>query len=100
MGPIGCGKSYAIIWETLLRAAQQPVGPTGKRRSRVIFVRNTRQMLLDAVLPIIKEVLPEGTIGTWRSSESVYQVRVNDIEMDILLRPLEDDSDIRRVLGI
>jgi hypothetical protein len=57
-------------------------------------------MLLDSVLPIMKEVLHEGVIGTWRSSESVYQVRVNDIELDILLRPLEDDSDIRRVLGI
>jgi hypothetical protein len=100
MGPIGCGKSFAIMWEILIRAAMQPVGANGKRRSRVILVRNTRQMLLDAVLPIIKEVLPEGVIGTWKVSDSVYQVRVNDIECDIMLRPLEDDSDIRRVLGI
>ena len=99
MGPLGCGKSYAIMWEILIRAAQQPVSKTGKRRSRVIFVRNTRQMMMDSVLPILKEVFVEGQIGTWRASESVYQVRVNDIECDILLRPLEDDSDIRRVLS-
>lgn len=95
-----CGKSYTIMWEILIRAAQQPVGPRGKRRCRVIFVRNTRQMLLDAVLPIMREVFPEGSLGHWKSSESVYQVRVNDIELDILLRPLEDDSDVRRVLSI
>lgn len=100
MGPLGCGKSYAIMWEILIRAAQQPLSASGKRRSRVIFVRNTRQMMLDSVLPILKEVFVEGKIGTWRASESVYQVRVSDIECDILLRPLEDDNDIRRVLSI
>lgn len=57
-------------------------------------------MLTDSVLPILKEVFPEGKIGEWKVSDSTYYVRVNDIECDILLRPLEDDSDIRRVLSI
>lgn len=95
-----CGKSYAIMWEILIRAAQQPLSAQGKRRCRVIFVRNTRQMLTDSVLPILREVFVEGRIGYWRASESVYQVRLKDMELDILLRPLEDDSDIRRVLSI
>ena len=100
MGPVGCGKSYAVCWEILIRASQQPLSARGRRRSRVIFVRNSRQQLIDSVLPILREVFPEPQLGTWVSSTSTYQVRVGDIECDILLRPLEDDSDIKRVLSI
>lgn len=100
MGPLGCGKSFAIAWEILIRASQQPPSKFGTRRSRVIFVRNTRQMLKDTVLPILKEVFPDGIMGHWRESDSIYQVRVGNIECDILLRPLEDEKDIRRVLSI
>ena len=75
MGPLGCGKSYAIMWEILIRAAQQPVSKTGKRRSRVIFVRNTRQMMMDSVLPILKEVFVEGQIGTWRAVHAQHTER-------------------------
>lgn len=100
MGPLGCGKSFAICWEILIRAAQQPLSKFGTRRCKVIFVRNTRQMLKDTVLPILKDVFPDGIMGHWRESDSIYQVRIGDIELDILLRPLEDERDIRRVLSI
>lgn len=101
MGPIGCGKSYAICWEILIRAARQtPNANTGKRRTKVLFVRSTRQQLVDSCLPILKEVFPEGVLGAWVSSTSTYQVRTGDIECDILLRPLEDESDVKRVLSI
>jgi len=100
MGPLGCGKSFAIAWEILIRASQQPVSKFGTRRCKVIFVRNTRQMLKDTVLPILQAVFPDGIMGHWRESDSIYQVRVGDIELDILLRPLEDEKDIRRVLSI
>tara|TARA_R110000744_G_scaffold216216_2_gene334997 strand:- start:7516 stop:8895 length:1380 start_codon:yes stop_codon:yes gene_type:complete len=100
MGPLGCGKSYAIAWEILIRASQQPVSKYGTRRCRVIFVRNTRQMLKDTVLPILQDVFPDGVMGHWRESDSIYQVRIGDIHLDILLRPLEDVKDIRRVLSI
>lgn len=100
MGPVGCGKSYAINWEILIRAAQQPLSKFNTRRSRVLFVRNTRQQLIDSVLPILREVFPEGRIGTWRASDSVYQLRAGEIECDIMLRPLEDDADVKRVLSI
>lgn len=96
-----CGKSYAICWEILHRASRQAPHPdTGKRRTRVLFVRGTRQQLIDSCLPILREVFPEDSIGNWRSSDSVYQVRANDIECDILLRPLEDESDVKRVLSV
>jgi len=100
MGPLGCGKSFAIAWEILIRASQQPLSQYNTRRCKVIFVRNTRQMLKDTVLPILKEVFPEDIMGHWRESDSIYQVRIGDIKLDILLRPLEDERDIRRVLSI
>lgn len=96
-----CGKSFAICYEILIRAAQQaPHADTGKRRTKVLFVRNTRQQLIDSCLPILQEVFPEGVLGSWRSSDSVYQVRTGDIECDILLRPLEDEKDVKRVLSV
>lgn len=101
MGPIGCTKSYTICWEILIRAARQAKSERyNKRRTKVLFVRNTAQQLSDSVLPILREVFPEGVIGSWVSSERTYKVRVGDIECDILLRPLEDESDIKRVLSI
>lgn len=101
MGPLGAGKSFAVVWEILIRAAQQtPHKDTGKRRTKVLFVRNTAQQLRDSVLPILREVLPEPDVGNWIVSEFTYKVRVGDIECDILLRPLENESDIKRVLSI
>jgi len=103
MGPIGSGKSFAVVWEIMIRAAQQAPNTTthpGKRRTKVLCVRNTAQQLRDSVLPILQEVFPEPDVGTWVVSEFTYKVRVADIECDILLRPLEGPSDIRRVLSI
>lgn len=100
-GPVGSGKSYAICWEVLIRAARQAPSPkTGKRRTRVLFIRGSGQQLLDSVLPILREVFPEGPVGAWVSSTRTYQIRMADIECDILLRPLEDIADIKRVLSI
>lgn len=100
MGPIGCTKSFTTVWETFIRAARQTPSASGVRRSSCLFVRNTRQMLMDTVLPIYKQTFTEGRIGNWRASDATYQIRVGDVELDVLLRPLEDDTDVRRVLSI
>lgn len=99
-GPLGSGKSFAICYEILIRAAQQPLSKYGTRRSKVIFVRGSRQQLVDTVLPILQSVFPENIMGHWRVTDSTYQIRLGNIECDILLRALEDEADIKRVLSI
>lgn len=101
IGPIGSGKTTAMIMENLRRAAAQAPSPDGIRRTRVAIVRNTLKQLMSTVLPDIMSVLGSlGGIARFHVTTSCIRVRVGDIHSDWYLMPLETVHDTRRLLSM
>ena len=63
-GPFGSGKSTASIFEILRRAAEQPPGNDGIRRSRWAAIRNTYPELRTTTITTWHQWIPP-TIGRW-----------------------------------
>lgn len=63
-GPVGSGKTTAVIHKLMLNGLQlQPPDKKGVRRRRVVVVRNTYKQLIDTVIPSIREIMPEDVWG-------------------------------------
>jgi hypothetical protein len=99
-GPVGSGKSSAAMVKILYHAGLMKPGADGKRRSRAVVVRNTRQMLTDATIPTFLSWFPEGEAGAFLRTDTRFELRIGDIECDVLFRGLDDQSDVRRLLSL
>ena len=100
MGPIGSGKSVGCVIEIIRRCIQMPVGEGGLRRSRWAVIRNTNQQLKDTTLRTFLEWAKPGVFGRWKVSDMTFELRFNDVEADILFRPLDTAEDQNRVLSL
>lgn len=101
IGPIGSGKTTAMIMECLRRSAQQAPGPDGVRRTRIAIVRNTLKQLMSTVLPDVMSVLNSfGPVARFHVTTSCVRIRVGDIQSDWYLMPLETVHDTRRLLSM
>ena len=98
IGPYGSGKTTAIIFELLRRAAMQKVGADGLRRTRMVIVRNTLPQIKQTVLPDIEEWLQP--IVRYKVADNVIQIRADRIHSDWILLPLEKREDQRRLLSL
>jgi hypothetical protein len=96
-GPVGSGKTTGMIMEILRRAGEQEPGPNGLRMTRWAIVRNTMQQLRTTILPDIQQILQP--IVRFYTTESTIQIRAGDIHADLLLMPLDDVDDQRRLLS-
>jgi hypothetical protein len=99
-GPVGSGKSSAAMVKVLYHAGLMRKGRDGKRRSRAVVVRNTRQMLTDATIPTFMTWFPEGEAGSYMRTDTRFTLLLGDIECDVLFRGLDDASDVRRLLSL
>lgn len=99
-GPIGGGKSVGCVMEILRRCIEIAPCKDGIRRSRVIVVRNTRQQLKDTTVKTFLDWCKPGVLGRWKESEMTFEMRFNDVEADILFRPLDSPEDVQRVLSL
>lgn len=100
LGPFGSGKSVGSQMEILRRAKmQRPSSTTGKRKSRFAVVRNTRPQLKDTTLKTFLDWFPNGTLGTYHSTSNTYMIRQDDIECEIVFRPLDDAADVSNLLS-
>jgi len=99
-GPIGGGKSVACIIEMFRQAMQIPPCKDGIRRSRGVVVRNTNQQLADTTIKTFMEWVKPGVFGRWKESAKTFEIRFNDVECDILFRPLDSPEDVQRVLSL
>ncbi len=97
-GPVGSGKTTAMIMELLRRAAAQAPGPDGIRRSRGVVVRNTLPQLKSTCLESIMTLL--GPIARYRASDHIVQIRAGDIHSDWLLLPLDTAENVQRLLSL
>jgi len=100
MGSVGSGKTTGMIFELVRRAAQTPPGVDGVRRSRWLVTRLTMPQLKDTVLKSWLQWFPDGKFGRWRSNDSTFWLEFNDIQAEIMFRPLESEADVARVLSL
>jgi len=100
IGPVGSTKTTAGIMKILHHAAQMAPCKDGVRRSRCIWVRNTREQLRDTSIPDFLKWIPDGVMGYFRKTEYKFVIQVGDIECEVLFRGLDDQNDVRRLLSL
>lgn len=97
-GPIGSTKTTATIMELVRRAGEQEPQSDGVRRTRAVVVRNTLQQLKTTFLVSWMQILRR--VSHWKVSESTIEFRMGDIELDVLLLPLDSEENINRLLSL
>jgi hypothetical protein len=100
VGPVGSTKTTAGIMKILHHAAQMAPCKDGIRRSRTIWVRNTREQLRDTSIQDFLKWIPDGVMGTFLKTEYKFIIKVGDIECEVLFRGLDDANDVRRLLSL
>ena len=99
-GPIGSGKTTAVIIELLRRAVMQERAPDGFRYTRFAVVRQTLKQLKDTVLKDCDTWIGANGMGAWKVSEGVYHVNFDDVRSEWVFIPLEDSTDQARLLSM
>lgn len=100
VGPVGSTKTTAGIMKILHHAAMMKPCKDGVRRSRAVWVRNTREQLRDTSIPDFLKWVPDGVMGSMLKTEYKFILRVGDIECEVLFRGLDDANDVRRLLSL
>jgi len=96
-GPVGSGKTTGMIFEIVRRSAGQAPALDGYRYTRWAIVRQTLQQIKQTILKDILSWLRG--IVVWRVSESTLYLQVGDIRAELILLPLENLEDQRRLLS-
>lgn len=99
-GPVGSGKSTGCAWEGFRRAHEQKVGPSGKRRTKGLIVRNTYRELTDTTKATWLEWFPENIVGRFNQTDMVHEMRIDDVECDVLFRALDRPDDVKKILSL
>jgi hypothetical protein len=100
VGPVGSGKTTGIFFKLIYMAGKQEPGPDGIRRSRAVIVRNTTPQLRDTTLSSWNYWFKDGQAGEWKATQNVFVLKYNDIECEVLFRPLDTPQDVARVLSL
>jgi hypothetical protein len=100
VGPVGSTKTTAGIMKIAYHASRMAPCADGIRRSRAIWVRNTREQLRDTSIPDVLRWFPEGRAGVYLKTEYKFTLRYSDVECEILFRGLDDSDDVRRLLSL
>lgn len=99
-GPVGSGKTTGIFFKLVHMAAQQAPSPDGVRRTRAVIVRNTLPQLRDTTLSSWNYWFKDGQAGSWHATQNKFILRFNDVECEVLFRPLDTADDVARVLSL
>ena len=100
VGPVGSTKTTAGIMKILYHASQMAPCKDGIRRSRAVWVRNTREQLRDTSIPDFLKWLPDGIAGSFLKTEYKFFLKLGDVECEVLFRGLDDANDVRRLLSL
>ena len=100
VGPVGSTKTTAGIMKIVHHAAQMAPCKDGIRRSRCIWVRNTREQLRDTSIPDFLKWIPDGIMGAFLKTEYKFVIKMGDVECEVLFRGLDDANDVRRLLSL
>lgn len=100
VGPVGSTKTTAGIVKIAYHAKRMAPCRDGIRRSRAVWIRNTREQLRDTSIPDFLSWFPHGVAGEYLKSEYKFLLRFDDVECEVLFRGLDDADDVRRVLSM
>jgi len=100
VGPVGSTKTTAGIVKILYHAKRMAASEDGVRRSRCVWVRNTREQLRDTSIPDFLKWFPDGMAGTYHKTDNKFVLKLDDVECEVLFRPLEDANDVRKLLSL
>lgn len=100
VGPVGSGKTTGIFFKLAYMAKLQKPSPDGVRRSRAVIVRNTLPQLRDTTVSSWNYWFKEGQAGHWKLTEWKFILRFDDVECEVLFRPLDTAEDVARVLSL
>lgn len=93
-------KTTAGIMKIAYHAKQMAPCRDGIRRSKAVWVRNTREQLRDTSIPDVLRWYPDGQAGVYMKSDYKFILRFDDVEAEILFRGLDDSHDVRRLLSL
>ncbi|MEM5400850.1 hypothetical protein [Paraburkholderia unamae] len=100
MGPVGSTKTTAMILKIAHEAARVAPCRDGIRRSRAIWIRQSREQLRDTSIPDFLRWYPDGVAGTFEKTNYKYTLKFDDVECEVLFRGLDDPGDVRRLLSL
>lgn len=103
LGPIGSGKTTAMVMECARRMSEEVPDAKGVRKTRVAIVRNTSQQLRQTVLPEIEKWLQPAYRYKVTDSTLSFNFKLADgttVESDWMLIPLDTPRDVQRLLSL
>lgn len=100
VGPVGSGKTTGIFFKLVRMAKLQKPGPDGIRRTRAVIVRNTLPQLKDTTLSSWGYWFKDGEAGDWRETDKKFTLKFDDVECEVMFRPLDTADDVARVLSL
>ena len=100
VGPYGSTKTTAGIMKIAYHAQRMAPCTDGIRRSRAVWIRNTREQLRDTSIPDFLSWFPDGVAGTYAKTENTFTLKFNDVECEVMFRGLDDAKDVRRLLSL
>src|SRR5215471_19715353 len=95
VGPFGSTKTTAAIMKIAYHASQMAPCRDGVRRSKAVWVRNTREQLRDTSIPDFLRWFPDGVAGTYAKTDGSFALRFGNVACDVLFRGLDDQNDVR-----
>lgn len=100
LGPVRSGKSTAMCNEIMRRGMEQAKAPDGKRKTAWVIVRNTYRELEDTTIRTWLRCFPEEKFGKLQKQGMRQEIRVGDLEMDVLFRALDRPDDVKKLLSL
>ena len=100
MGPVRSGKSTCCSIEIMRRCNEQAAGPDKLRRSRWAVVRNTYRELEDTTLKTWLMWFPESVFGLFNRRTMTHNIKINDIDTEVLFRALDRPDDVSKLLSM
>ena len=100
VGPVGSTKTTAAIMKIAYHAKMMAASADGIRRSRAVWVRNTREQLRDTSIPDFLQWFPDGVAGTYEKTNYNFVLRFDDVECTVMFRGLDDANDVKRLLSL
>ncbi|MET0063215.1 MAG: phage terminase large subunit [Candidatus Thiodiazotropha endolucinida] len=99
MGPIGSGKSSAMVCELFRRANEQAPNSGGVRCSRWVIIRNTYRELSDTTVRTFFDWIEE-RIGKWNSQEMSFHIKNDQMDAEFLFRALDRPGDVKKLKSL
>lgn len=100
VGPVGSTKTTAGIIKIAYHAKRMAPCADGIRRSRCVWIRNTREQLRDTSIPDFLSWFPDGIAGGYSKTNYEFMLKFDDVECKVMFRGLDDQDDVKRLLSL